>query len=117
MAYDVRQMLKDFTSGLTIMGRTHGEEVNAFFNLLGKNYAPGALDVKTKELISVGIAVFSRCEYCIVYHVYKALGAGANRDEIIESAMVAVAFGGGPSMAYTVTLLHESVQEFEKDFQ
>ncbi len=117
MNYDVRQMLKDFTSGLTIMGRTHDKEVNAFLGMLGTNYAPGAVDVKTKELASVAIAVFSRCEYCIVYHTYKALEAGANRDEIIEIAMIAVAFGGGPSMAYSVTLLHESIQEFEKDFQ
>ena len=31
--------------------------------------------------------------------------------------MVAVAFGGGPTMAYSVTLLKEAVDEFEGDFQ
>jgi len=30
--------------------------------------------------------------------------------------MVSVAFGGGPSMAYSVTMLKKSLDEFEKDF-
>ncbi|MCJ8013610.1 carboxymuconolactone decarboxylase family protein [Paenibacillus sp. KQZ6P-2] len=117
MKKDVRQMLNDFTGGLQELSGTNPESVNAFMNLLGTNYADGALDTKTKELISVGIAAYNRCEYCIVFHVYKALEAGATRAQIIEAAMVAVAFGGGPSMAYSVTLLKDSIDEFEKDFK
>ncbi len=76
-----------------------------------------SVDVKTKELISVAIAAYNRCEYCIVYHVYKAFEAGATKEEILDAAMVAVAFGGGPSMAYTSTLLKDSIKEFESDFK
>lgn len=116
MKKDVRQMLNDFMNGLNSLGETNGENVNAFMNLLGTNYAEGAISIKTKELISVGIATYNRCEYCIVFHTYKALEAGATREEILEAAMVSVAFGGGPTMAYTVTLLKDSIDEFEKDF-
>lgn len=76
-----------------------------------------SVDVKTKELISVAIAAYNRCEYCIVYHVYKAFEAGATKEEILDAAMVAVAFGGGPSMVYTSTLLKDSIKEFESDFK
>ena len=117
MKKDVSAMLNDFTGGLGVMAETNEESVSAFMNLLGTNYAPGAVDVKTKELISVGIGAYNRCEYCIVFHVYKALEAGATREEIIEAAMVSVAFGGGPTMAYTVTLLKDAIDEFEKDFK
>lgn len=117
MKKDVRQMLQDFTNGLSALSQTNGEHVKAFMNLLGTNYAEGAVDTKTKELISVAVAIYNRCEYCIVFHVYKALEAGATRAEINESAMVAVAFGGGPSMAYSVTLLKDSIDEFEQDFK
>lgn len=117
MAKDPRTMLAEFTGGLGDLAQTNEEHVNAFMNLLGTYYTPGSVDVKTKELISVAIAAYNRCEYCIVYHVYKALEAGAKREEILEAAMVSVAFGGGPSMAYTVTLLKKSLDEFEKDFQ
>lgn len=117
MANNPRQMLNDFMNGLQELGKTNSGNVEAFMGLLGSSYEPGKVDVKTKELISVAIGVFSRCEYCIVFHTFKAYEAGATREEIMEAAMVAVAFGGGPSMAYSVTLLKESIDEFEGDFQ
>ncbi|MEG0772172.1 carboxymuconolactone decarboxylase family protein [Clostridium sp.] len=112
-----RELLNAFMGGLQELGNTNGANVEAFMGLLGTTYTPGALDVKAKELISVAIGAYNRCEYCIVFHVYKALEAGATREEIMEAAMVAVAFGGGPSMAYSVTLLKDSIDEFEKDFK
>jgi len=116
MKKDVREMLNSFVEGLGTLGETNGEMVEAFMGLLGAAYEPQALEVKTKELMSVAIACYTRCEYCIVYHTYKAFEAGATKEEILESAMVSVAFGGGPSMAYAVTLLKDSIAEFENDF-
>lgn len=117
MIKNVREILNNFVGGLEGLGETNSKMVEAFMGLLGAAYEPNALDVKTKELLSVGIACYSRCEYCIVYHTYKAFESGATKEEILESAMVAVAFGGGPSMAYSVTLLKNSIAEFENDFK
>lgn len=117
MAKSPREYLNEFMGGLKEVSKTNGKQVKAFMNLLGAAYEPGAVDTKTKELISVAIGAYNRCEYCIVYHVYKALEAGATREEIMEAAMVAVAFGGGPSMAYSVSLLKASIDEFEGDFK
>jgi len=117
MAYNVREMLNSFVGGLENVSATNPEQVGAFMGLLGACYEPKALDLKTKELMSVAIGCYNRCEYCIVYHSYKAFEAGASKEEIMESAMVAVAFGGGPSMAYSVTLLKECIDEFEGDFK
>ena len=116
MAYNVREMLNDFVGGLGTLGETNGQAVEAFMGLLGAAYEPKAVDLKTKELISIGIACYSRCEYCIVYHAYKAFEAGATKEEILEAAMVSVAFGGGPSIAYSVTLLQACIKEFENEF-
>ena len=107
------EQLNDFLNGLNAMGSEAPGAVGAFMGLLKGCYAPGALDVKTKELISVAIGCYNRCQYCIVYHTHEALKAGATHAEIIEAAMVAVAFGGGPSMAYSVTVLRETLAEFE----
>ena len=117
MAYNVREKLNSFVNGLQEISQTNGEAVEAFMNLLGTAYEPKALDIKTKELMSVAIGIYNRCEYCIIYHSYKAFEAGATKEEIMESAMVSVAFGGGPAMAYSVTLLKECVEEFESDFK
>lgn len=117
MSYNPREMLDDFLGGMKRAEKTNSAEVTAFLSLLGSTYAPSTLDTKTKELISVAISAYNRCEYCIVFHVYKALEAGANRQEIMDAAMVAVAFGGGPSMAYISVLLIKSIDEFEDDFR
>ena len=117
MLKNVRDILNDFVGGLNGLAETNGEMVGSFMGMLGAAYTPGKLDVKAKELISVAIGCYNRCEYCIVYHTYKAFEAGATKEEIIEAAMVAVAFGGGPSIAYAVTLLQESIKEFENEFK
>src|SRR6056297_43492 len=118
MAGNPREMLAEFVGGLDTFGgyeATKGN-VEGFMSLLGTTYEDGILSTKTKELISVGIACYNRCLYCIVFHTYKALESGATREEILQAAMTSVAFGGGPSMAYSVTMLKESLDEFEKDF-
>jgi AhpD family alkylhydroperoxidase len=74
------------------LGRTFG----AYFQGLMKE---GALPVKQKELIALGIAVAVHCEPCIEAHVKKCLGAGATPAEMMEAAGVGVMMGGGP--AYT----------------
>ncbi|WP_027399402.1 carboxymuconolactone decarboxylase family protein [Anaerovorax odorimutans] len=117
MAKDVREMLNSFVGGIENLSTTNEDMAAAFMGLLGSVYEPNKLDVKTKELISIGIACYNRCEYCIVYHSYKAFEAGATKEEILEAAMVSVGFGGGPSMAYSVTLLNDCLKEFENDFK
>ena len=109
---DRKKQLNKFVSGLEELGKEGPEAVSGFMGLLKAAYKPGKLDLKTKELISVAIGCYNRCEYCIVYHVNEALKAGATRNEIIEAAMVAVAFGGGPTMAYSVTVLKETLDQF-----
>jgi AhpD family alkylhydroperoxidase len=58
------------------------------------------LSVKIKELISLGIAICVRCEGCIAFHVKDAIGAGATKEEIVETIGVAIVMGGGPSVVY-----------------
>ncbi|WP_350343457.1 carboxymuconolactone decarboxylase family protein [Proteinivorax tanatarense] len=114
---DPKKMLNEFMGGLQSFEKEAPEQTKAFMNLLGASYKEGALSTKTKEIISVAVGTYNRCEYCIVFHVYKALEAGATKEEIIEAAMVAVAFGGGPSMAYSVTLVKESIDAFLPEFE
>lgn len=114
---DVRKILNDFTNGVGEMSEANPELVNAFMGLQGAAFSEGALSVKTKELISVAIGAYNRCQYCIVYHVYNAYKAGATREEILEAAGVVIGgFGAGPSMAYSATVLLDAVNEFEHDF-
>ena len=65
----------------------------------------GVLSHKTKELITLAIAIALRCDYCIVAHVVACLKAGATREEIMEVCGVTIFMGGGPSYTYTAMVL------------
>lgn len=60
----------------------------------------GALSVKEKELIALGIGLAIRCEPCINLHVQKCLEAGATNEQILEAAAVVVMMQGGPGYTY-----------------
>jgi len=62
--------------------------------------APGALDVKTKELIALAISVATRCDDCIAFHAKAAVERGATREELLETLGMAIYMGAGPSVMY-----------------
>jgi len=70
------------------------------------------LSNKTKELIAVALAVGLTCEYCIRFHVPKAVEAGATRGEILEAAGVSIMMAGGPAATYAAVFLLEVLDEF-----
>lgn len=81
------------------------EPMRAFSALARESLKPGALDVKTKELIAIGIAIATRCDGCIGFHAKAAIKAGATREEILETLSMAIYMGAGPSMIYAAEAL------------
>src|SRR5579875_3593679 len=65
----------------------------------------GALSVREKELIALGIGLAMRCLPCINLHVQGCLKAGASREQILEAAQVAVMMQGGPTFTYVPEVL------------
>ncbi len=63
-------------------------------------FTAGALDVKTKELIALGIAVIERCDGCIASHAQAAARAGATKQEAAEAIGVTFLMNGGPATIY-----------------
>lgn len=75
-----------------------GKAFGPFFQSLMKE---GALSVREKELIALGIGIALRCEPCIYSHVEKCLKSGATPAQVMEAAGVAVMMQGGPAYTYT----------------
>lgn len=67
--------------------------------------ADGALSEKTKEFIALGIAIATRCDSCIGFHVRSLIRLEATRDELCEALAMATYMGGGPSYAYSAKAL------------
>lgn len=87
--------------------------MSAFMQLHKAAMSPGALDVKTKELIALGIGIAARCDGCIAAHVQAAIKAGAEKEELVEAINVAVLMGGGPSFVYGTQAL-AAIEEYMK---
>jgi AhpD family alkylhydroperoxidase len=68
-----------------------------FGGLFSKVMTDGAMSLREKELVALGIAVALNCKPCIGAHTKKCLEAGASREQILEAAAVAVVMGGGPA--------------------
>jgi AhpD family alkylhydroperoxidase len=96
---------------LTQLGKELPGPMTAFGQLHKATLAEGALNVKTKELIALGIAVGARCQGCIAFHTQAALKAGASRQDILETLGVALLMGGGPSAMYACEAL-QALEEF-----
>ena len=67
--------------------------------------ADGAIPVKYKELIAVGVALTTQCPYCIDVHAANARKAGATDTELIEAAMVSASLRAGGAVTHATHLL------------
>src|SRR5438067_13429331 len=80
------------------MGKLAPTEFNAWLGLdkiVGRD--GGAIPRKYRELIALAVACTTQCPYCIEVHSKAAKKAGASRQEVTESSLLAAALraGGG----------------------
>lgn len=101
---EIQQLLKSLHSEFP-------SETAAFLNFMQKTESGTALDLRSKELINVALAISAQCEWCIALHVRHALDAGARREEILDAGFMAVMMHGGPALMYLIPLTH-ALDEF-----
>ncbi|HUA80552.1 MAG TPA: carboxymuconolactone decarboxylase family protein [Dyella sp.] len=68
--------------------------VRRFFALDTQTYKPGALDVKTKEMLGLVASMVLRCDDCISYHIAQCKEVDVTRDEFFEVFSVGLVVGG-----------------------
>jgi AhpD family alkylhydroperoxidase len=72
----------------------------------------GAIPRKYRELIAVAISCAQQCPYCIEAHSKAAKAAGATREELVESALLAAALrAGGAATHGTMALKFFDAQQ------
>ncbi|MFB0524194.1 MAG: carboxymuconolactone decarboxylase family protein [Phycisphaerae bacterium] len=112
MGNEVKEFFEKFKNDVAKMKEQAPDTVNGFAAMFSKIMKDGALSLREKELIALGIGVVQRCTPCIRLHVQKSLDAGATKEQILEAASVAVMMGGGP--AYThVPLVVETLEALQ----
>jgi AhpD family alkylhydroperoxidase len=81
------------------------DTVRGYSVLSAANSKNGHLDPKTRQLISLAVAVTTRCDGCITIHSHEAYKLGATREEISEALGVAVAMNAGAALVYSTRVL------------
>jgi AhpD family alkylhydroperoxidase len=115
--FNARERLSNFQKGLEILSQENSEATTTMLGFVDSALKEGVLTVREKELVAIGISVYTGCEDCIAVHTYKALEAGCTRQEILEAAATTMVFGGGPALGATASLLLQALDEFTNDFQ
>jgi len=81
-------------------------EIARTFNKMGEiAKKSGALDEKTKEIMALGIAIATRCDSCIGFHIKSLIRLGTTRAELCEALAMATYMGGGPSYTFSAKAL------------
>lgn len=74
---------------------------SAFHKLELATREGGVLDAKTHELISLAVAVTTRCDGCIAAHAGAAKKAGATKEEITAALGTAISLNAGAAYVYS----------------
>jgi len=105
MSQSFPDLIDDLNAAIGKFREGAPEPMRGFSMLAREALKPGALDVKTKELLALAIGVAVRCDGCIGFHAKAAIKAGASREEVLETLSMAIYMGAGPSMIYAAEAL------------
>ena len=92
-------------AGIGELSQLSPDTVGGYVMASGAGAKTQHLDAKTRQLISMAVAVTTRCDGCISVHAVEALKEGATREEIAEALGVAVAMNAGAALVYSARAL------------
>lgn len=107
------QMAGELTGAIRELRGGAPDVMKAFSGIAQAALKADALDVKTKELVALGIAVAIRCDGCVAFHAEAAVKQGASRAEVLETMGMAIYMGAGPSVMYAAQAL-EAFDQFSR---
>ena len=106
--------LLDYKTGLGTFTKKMPKLAELYNSFTEECFKEGVLSQKQKQLIALGISLYSQDEYCIIYHTKGCLDQGCSEEEILEAVGVTAAFGGGAAMSQAVTLVQECIEELKQ---
>ncbi len=102
---DWQNFMDETVNNITALSKEIPDTVQGFNMMSKAAKINGALDEKTKEYMALGIAIATRCDSCIGFHVRALIRLKASREQFCEALAMATYMGGGPSYAYSAKAL------------
>lgn len=112
MSKSFKTITQDISKALTVFRKEAAQPMAGFDAMAKSAMAEGVISALDKELIATAIAVSTRCDGCIGFHVRALVRMGASREQVNEMLAVAVYMGGGPSLMYAAEVLR-AYDEFQ----
>lgn len=112
MSKSFKTITQDISKALTTFRKEAVAPMTGFDAMAKSAMAEGVVSALDKELIATAIAVATRCDGCIGFHVRALVRMGATREQINEMLAVTVYMGGGPSLMYAAEVLR-AFDEFQ----
>jgi AhpD family alkylhydroperoxidase len=107
----MKGMYHELNSAYELMSKSAPEYMKSFMEYFIDSEKTGILSEKTKVLISIAIAVTSKCLPCIAFHISNAAEISVTKKEILEACQVAVFMSGSPSFVY-LKYVNDACEEF-----
>jgi AhpD family alkylhydroperoxidase len=105
MMMDWNEYMKQVVSGIGDFAKLSPDTVGGYMTLNKAGSKTNHLDEKTRQLISLAVAVTTKCDGCITVHSAAALKAGATKEEISEALGVAVSMNAGAALVYSLRVM------------
>jgi len=106
--------LEEFTKSRERMNKrileTDNRAIKRFFSVDTLTYEPGALDVRTKEMLGLVASLVLRCDDCVSYHLQQCRKEGVTEAELYDIFSVGLVVGGSiviPHLRRAVAFLDE----------
>jgi AhpD family alkylhydroperoxidase len=113
MLFDWNTYQAELTRSIPEFAKLSPDSLKGYQTLSGANSKNSLLGEKVRQLISIAVAVTTRCDGCITFHTDAALKAGASKQEIAEALGVAMAMNAGAALIYSLRAL-DSAEEHSK---
>jgi len=92
-------------TGVGNLSKLSPDTVRGYTTLSAAGTKTNQLDAKTRELISLAVAVTLRCDGCITVHTDAARKLGVTQEEMAEALGVAVAMNAGATIIFSTRAL------------
>lgn len=102
---DWTQTRKDINTRLVELNALSPETMKGMAALGAAGGKTNHLDAKTRELISLAVAVTTRCDGCIAFHAAEAKKLGVTSEEVAEALSVAINMNAGAALVYSTHVL------------
>jgi AhpD family alkylhydroperoxidase len=105
MMLDWNEYLRELSTRIGEIATTSPDILRGYRTLSDAGQKTGKIDAKTRELISLAVAVSLRCDGCITTHTSAAIKNGASKEEIVEALGVAISVNAGAALVYSSRVL------------